>query len=50
VAGSPLAGPVTALPATTRQAIVADVADALADHTDDDGLVFAIESHIITGR
>jgi hypothetical protein len=50
VAGSPLAGPVTALPATTRRAIVADVTDALAGHTDDDGLVFAIESHIVTAR
>jgi SAM-dependent methyltransferase len=45
VAASPLAQPVAALTATTRQAIVADLADALGDTVD-----FPAETHIFTAQ
>ena len=49
-ASSPLAGPIGALAAADREALVADVARALRDHTDDGRVVFAIETHVATGR
>jgi len=47
-AASPLAEPVAALTTATRQDIVHDLALALADRVDDDGLFFPIESHLFT--
>ena len=49
-ASSPLAGPIGALPAADREALVADVARALRDYTDDDRIVFPIETRVATGR
>ena len=49
-AASPLAGPIGALAAADREALIADVARALRDHTDDDRVVFPIETHVATGR
>jgi hypothetical protein len=47
-AGSPLAGPLAALPDTTRAAMIRDLAAALGDRVDDDGLLLPIESHVVT--
>ena len=49
-ASSPLAGPLAALSAETRGALVDDVAAAIADRVDDDGVVFAQETHVVLGR
>jgi ubiquinone/menaquinone biosynthesis C-methylase UbiE len=49
-ASSPLAGPIGALAEADREALVADVAQALRDYTDDERVVFAIETHVATGR
>jgi SAM-dependent methyltransferase len=48
VAATPLAGPVAALPAGVRAAMIADLSTQLAEHIDDDGLVFPIETHLFT--
>ena len=49
-ASSPLAGPIGALEPGAREALIADVAAALRDYTDDDRIVFPIETHVATGR
>ena len=49
-ASSPLAGPIGALSAPVREALVADLAHVLRDYTDDERIVFAIETHVATGR
>jgi ubiquinone/menaquinone biosynthesis C-methylase UbiE len=49
-ASSPLAGPLSALSAETRDALVADVAAAIADRLDDDGILFAQEIHVVLAR
>jgi hypothetical protein len=49
-AGSPLAGPVAAMPVGDRDALVAELAEELADHTDDDGVVLALESFAVLAR
>jgi ubiquinone/menaquinone biosynthesis C-methylase UbiE len=49
-ASSPLAGPIGALAAPDREALIADVARALRDYTDDERVVFAVETHVATGR
>ena len=49
-ASSPLAGPIGALGPAARDALIADVAAALRDYTDDDRIVFPIETHVATGR
>jgi ubiquinone/menaquinone biosynthesis C-methylase UbiE len=49
-ASSPLAGPIGALAAPAREALVADVEKALRDYTDDERVVFTIETHVATGR
>ena len=45
---SPLAGPLSALADETREALVRDLADALRPHTDDDGVCFPMETHVVT--
>ena len=47
-AASPLAGPLSALTADARQALVHDFTDALRPHADDDGVSFPMETHIAT--
>lgn len=49
-ASSPLAGPIGALAAPARDALIADLAHALRDYTDDERIVFPIETHVLTGR
>ena len=49
-ASSPLAGPIAALAAPDRAALAADVERALHEYTDDERVVFAIETHVVTGR
>ena len=49
-ASSPLAGPLAALAPASREALVAEVARALRDYTDDDRVVFPIEAYVATGR
>jgi SAM-dependent methyltransferase len=49
-AASPLAGPLSALSRETHAALVDDVAAALADRLDDDGVVFAQETHVVLAR
>ena len=49
-AASPLAGPIGALEAPAREALIADLAHALRDYTDDERVVFPIETHVVTGR
>jgi len=44
---SPLAGVFAALGPASRDALVADVADALTPYTDDDGVIFPIESQTV---
>lgn len=48
VAASPLAGPVGATDADRKRAMVEDLTGALADRIDDRGLVFPIESLVVT--
>ena len=45
-AASPLAGPLGALPADVRKALISDVEAALRDHEDDDGIVFPMETFV----
>jgi ubiquinone/menaquinone biosynthesis C-methylase UbiE len=49
-ASSPLAGPISALAGPARDALVAGVAHALRDYTDDERVVFPIETHVVTAR
>jgi hypothetical protein len=49
-AASPLAGPLSALSPETHAALVADVAAAIADRVDDDGVLFAQETHVVLAR
>jgi SAM-dependent methyltransferase len=49
-ASSPLAGPLSALSAAAREALVADVAAAIADRQDDEGVLFAQETHVVLAR
>ena len=49
-ASSPLARPVASLAARDRDALVAEVEDALADCIDDDGVVLPLEIWIVTAR
>jgi ubiquinone/menaquinone biosynthesis C-methylase UbiE len=49
-AASPLAGPLGALSAKTLDALVGDVAAAIADRVDDEGVVFAQETHVVLAR
>jgi hypothetical protein len=49
-ASSPLAGSIAALAAPARDALIADLARALRDYTDDERVVFPIETHVVTGR
>ncbi len=44
VASSPLAGPLGALDTAVRDALVRDLEDALAEHTDDDGVVVPFQA------
>jgi SAM-dependent methyltransferase len=45
---SPLAGPLSALSRETREVLARDFAIALRPHTDDDGVCFPMETHIVT--
>jgi hypothetical protein len=45
---SPLAGPLSALTEERRDALSRDIADALRPHTDDDGVCFPMETHVVT--
>ncbi len=45
---SPLAGPLSALSGESRDALACDFATALLPHTDDDGVCFPMETHIVT--
>jgi hypothetical protein len=47
---SPLAGVFSALDPSARDALVADVTEALVPYTDDDGIVFPIESQTVIAR
>lgn len=46
-ASSPLARAIAALDDNTREAMLADVSEALSGHVDDDGIAYTIESHIV---
>lgn len=50
VLGSPLAGPVTALGRTARDQLTSDVERKLARHTDDDGLLLAMQTWLVDAR
>ena len=45
-ASSPLAGPLRALPAATRDALLRELDAALADFTDDAGVAFPMETFV----
>ena len=47
-ASSPLANPINAVDHAVRADLVREVADRLHDYTDDDGIVFPMESYLIT--
>jgi ubiquinone/menaquinone biosynthesis C-methylase UbiE len=47
---SPLAGPIAALGTEIHEAITRDLAEALRPHTDDDGVVFPMETWLLTAR
>lgn len=49
-ASSPLAGPLAALEQEVQQGLVQDVGDALQKYTDDEGIVFPMESHVLTAH
>lgn len=49
-ASSPLAGPIAELSADVREAMVEDVTDELRGFTDDDGIVFPMETFMAVGR
>jgi SAM-dependent methyltransferase len=48
VAASPLAAALRQLDPRTRQAMIDDLEETLADRLDDDGLLFPAESHLVT--
>jgi ubiquinone/menaquinone biosynthesis C-methylase UbiE len=47
---SPLAGPLSAVSPETRAALVADVAAAIADRVDDDGVLLVQETFVVLAR
>lgn len=49
-ASSPLAGPVSALAAGTRDELIRNLEVALSDHLDDDGVVCVVESYVALAR
>lgn len=49
-ASSPLAGPVGALSAAAREALVRDLEEGLRPHRDDDGVVSPLEIYVACGR
>jgi len=49
-ASSPLAGPLGALSPNVRQALIHDLGAALRDRTDDEGVVFPMETFVATAR
>jgi len=50
IAGSPLAGPVSQASDAARQALVADVQNALGKYMSDTELTFPIAAHLLSGR
>ena len=48
--GSPLARPVGALDAPRRDELLRDLATAVADHVDDDGVACPIEVYVAVAR
>lgn len=49
-ASSPLAEPVGALNTEVRDALIRDLDEALQYCTDDDGVVFPMQTHVLTAR
>nr|WP_227376695.1 methyltransferase domain-containing protein [Haladaptatus halobius] len=49
-ASSPLAEPLGALKRVVREALVRDVEESLRKYTDDDGVVFPMEAHVVVAR
>lgn len=49
-ASSPLAGPLGSLDRDVRDALVRDVGEGLSDHTDDEGVVFPMETYVVSAR
>ncbi|WP_458189149.1 class I SAM-dependent methyltransferase [Haladaptatus sp. NG-WS-4] len=49
-ASSPLAGPLGGLERDVREALVRDVEKTLREYTDDDGIVFPMEAHVVVAR
>lgn len=49
-AASPLAGPLAALDAVVREAMIRELGEALRPYTDDDGIVFPSETYVATAR
>lgn len=49
-ASSPLSGPVGALSADDRTALVRDLSERLREYTDDDGIVFPMETYVVVAR
>lgn len=47
---SPLAGPLSVIDDVTRQNLIAALEDGLQTHVDDDGLVFPMETYVVTAR
>ncbi len=50
LAGTPMAGTVAALDATTRTALVAHVCTALRSYVDDEGMAVPWEAHLVTAQ
>jgi len=50
VAGSPLAGPIGTLEPSRRDALAADLDQRLAPYVDDAGLIFPMQTWLVTGR
>lgn len=49
-ASSPLAGSINALSFDAREKLIADIEEALIEYTDDDGIVFPMETYIAVGN
>ncbi len=49
-ASSPLAGPINALSADLREALLHDLSGALQMYTDDEGIIFPMETYMATAR
>lgn len=47
-AASPLAGPFAALAGDVREALAGDLGHALRAHSDDEGVVFPMQAHVVT--